>query len=252
NLISASPTPTLRIHKDHPKSQIIGPVDTPNQTRHKSKEMEEQSFIATIYQKTDPALLQFCLFLCFLSQVEPKKYSAFLYGTIDEEVYVMQPPGFQDLTFPARVYKVEKAMYGLHQASRACFAENLKLLCTKNSRERDEVAEAAILSLTLHKTALAAESQENSAKVKEKLDEEEIEKMVEGGKDEESYASEFVDSLINDDVDDFGTKIEPESHKEYPKIVNDDDDQIEKEKNDVKIKKEKKDEEIVMEKDDDD
>nr|GFD08057.1 hypothetical protein [Tanacetum cinerariifolium] len=26
--ISASPTPTLRIHKDHPKSQIIGPVDT--------------------------------------------------------------------------------------------------------------------------------------------------------------------------------------------------------------------------------
>nr|GFC23928.1 ribonuclease H-like domain-containing protein [Tanacetum cinerariifolium] len=35
--ISASPTPTLRIHKDHPKSQIIGPVDTPIQTRHKSK-----------------------------------------------------------------------------------------------------------------------------------------------------------------------------------------------------------------------
>nr|GFC30260.1 ribonuclease H-like domain-containing protein [Tanacetum cinerariifolium] len=71
--ISASPTPTLRIHKDHPKSQIIGPVDTPIQTRHKSKEVEEQSFIATIHQKIDPALLQFCLFLCFLSQVEPKK-----------------------------------------------------------------------------------------------------------------------------------------------------------------------------------
>nr|GFC21381.1 hypothetical protein [Tanacetum cinerariifolium] len=40
--ISASPTPTLRIHKDHPKSQIIGPMDTPIQTRHKSKEVEEQ------------------------------------------------------------------------------------------------------------------------------------------------------------------------------------------------------------------
>nr|GFD31434.1 hypothetical protein [Tanacetum cinerariifolium] len=40
--ISASPTPTLRIHKDDPKSQIIGPVDTPIQTRHKSKEVEEQ------------------------------------------------------------------------------------------------------------------------------------------------------------------------------------------------------------------
>nr|GFC17497.1 hypothetical protein [Tanacetum cinerariifolium] len=36
--ISASPTPTLRIHKDHPKSQIISHVDTPIQTRHKSKE----------------------------------------------------------------------------------------------------------------------------------------------------------------------------------------------------------------------
>nr|GFC84308.1 hypothetical protein [Tanacetum cinerariifolium] len=73
--ISASPTPTLRIHKDHPKSQIIGPVDTPIQTRHKSKMVEEQSFMATIHQKTDPALLQFCLYSCFLSQVEPKRVS---------------------------------------------------------------------------------------------------------------------------------------------------------------------------------
>nr|GEY54039.1 hypothetical protein [Tanacetum cinerariifolium] len=60
--ILVSPTPTFRIHKDHPKSQIIGPVDTPIQTKHKSNEMEEQSFIATIHQKTNPDLLQFCLF----------------------------------------------------------------------------------------------------------------------------------------------------------------------------------------------
>nr|GFD07668.1 hypothetical protein [Tanacetum cinerariifolium] len=65
--ISASPTPTLRIHKDHPKSQIIGSVDTPIQTRHKSKMVEEQSFMAKIHQKTNPALLQFCLYSCFLS-----------------------------------------------------------------------------------------------------------------------------------------------------------------------------------------
>nr|GFC46509.1 hypothetical protein [Tanacetum cinerariifolium] len=75
NNILASPTLTFRIHKDHPKSQIIGPVDTPVQTRTKSNEMEEQSFIATIHQKTNPTLLQFCLFSCFLSQEEPKKIS---------------------------------------------------------------------------------------------------------------------------------------------------------------------------------
>nr|GEX02766.1 reverse transcriptase domain-containing protein [Tanacetum cinerariifolium] len=57
--IPVSPTPTVRIHKDHPKSQIIVPVDTPIQTRHKSKEMEEQSFIASIHHKINPKLLQF-------------------------------------------------------------------------------------------------------------------------------------------------------------------------------------------------
>nr|GFC28195.1 hypothetical protein [Tanacetum cinerariifolium] len=41
--------------------------------------------------------------------------SAFLYGTIDEEVYVIQPLGFQDPTFPAKVYKVEKAMGTIDQ-----------------------------------------------------------------------------------------------------------------------------------------
>ncbi|GKD53088.1 ribonuclease H-like domain-containing protein [Tanacetum coccineum] len=47
--------------------------------------------------------------------------SAFLYGKIKEEVYVCQPPGFEDPDFPDRVYKVEKALYGLHQAPRAWY-----------------------------------------------------------------------------------------------------------------------------------
>ncbi|GJU22527.1 ribonuclease H-like domain-containing protein [Tanacetum coccineum] len=46
--------------------------------------------------------------------------SAFLYGKIDEEVYVSQPPGFVDPKYPKKVYKVVKALYGLHQAPRAC------------------------------------------------------------------------------------------------------------------------------------
>nr|GFC01881.1 hypothetical protein [Tanacetum cinerariifolium] len=73
--ISANPTLTFRIHKDHSTSQIIDPMDTLVQTRNKSKEIEEQSFIASIHHKTNLDLLQFCLFLCFLSQEEPKKIS---------------------------------------------------------------------------------------------------------------------------------------------------------------------------------
>ncbi|GJV99280.1 putative ribonuclease H-like domain-containing protein [Tanacetum coccineum] len=47
--------------------------------------------------------------------------SAFLYGKIKEEVYVCQPLGFEDPKFPDRAYKVEKALYGLHQAPRAWY-----------------------------------------------------------------------------------------------------------------------------------
>ncbi|GJY17941.1 putative ribonuclease H-like domain-containing protein [Tanacetum coccineum] len=45
--------------------------------------------------------------------------NSFLYGKIEKEVYVCQPPRFEDLDFPDRVYKVKKALYGLHQAPRA-------------------------------------------------------------------------------------------------------------------------------------
>ncbi|GJT52269.1 putative ribonuclease H-like domain-containing protein [Tanacetum coccineum] len=48
--------------------------------------------------------------------------SAFLYGRIDEEVYVTQPKGFVDPQHPKKVYKVVKALYGLHQAPKAWYA----------------------------------------------------------------------------------------------------------------------------------
>nr|GFD03155.1 hypothetical protein [Tanacetum cinerariifolium] len=66
--------------------------------------------------------------------------SAFFYCTIDEEVYVIQPFGFQDLKFLARVYKVEKAMYRLHQAPRAWYEEGWhfslsRQVCRRYSQE---------------------------------------------------------------------------------------------------------------------
>nr|GEV37434.1 retrovirus-related Pol polyprotein from transposon TNT 1-94 [Tanacetum cinerariifolium] len=65
--------------------------------------------------------------------------SAFLYENIEEEVYVCQPPRFKDPDFPDKVYKVKKALYGLHQALRACTPmETLKpLLKDEDGQEFD-------------------------------------------------------------------------------------------------------------------
>ncbi|GJU90477.1 putative ribonuclease H-like domain-containing protein [Tanacetum coccineum] len=64
--------------------------------------------------------------------------SAFLYRKIEEEVYVCQLPGFEDLDFPDRVYKVEKALYGLHQAPRAWY-ETLSTYMLDNGFERGKI-----------------------------------------------------------------------------------------------------------------
>nr|GEW42335.1 hypothetical protein [Tanacetum cinerariifolium] len=52
--------------------------------------------------------------------------SAFLYGKIKKEVYVCQPPGFKDPGCRKKVYKVEKALYGMYQAPKAW-----KEMCTE-------------------------------------------------------------------------------------------------------------------------
>nr|GEU37614.1 reverse transcriptase domain-containing protein [Tanacetum cinerariifolium] len=190
-IISVSPIPSTRIHKDHPKEKINGEVNFVVQTRKMAKQneaglitfikkLEEQiikiskiiyllifSFrwnqrIATetkwVYRnKRDQRGIVFRnkarlvaqghrqeeginydevfvpvarietirLFLAYASFMDFTVYqmdvkSAFLYGTIEDEVYVSQPLSFVDLEFPYRVYKVEKALYGLHQALRAC------------------------------------------------------------------------------------------------------------------------------------
>ncbi|GJZ40328.1 putative ribonuclease H-like domain-containing protein [Tanacetum coccineum] len=64
--------------------------------------------------------------------------SAFLYGTIEEEVYVTQPLGFKDPDHPDKVYKVVKALYGLHQAPRAWY-ETLANYLLSNGFNRGKI-----------------------------------------------------------------------------------------------------------------
>nr|GEX30549.1 hypothetical protein [Tanacetum cinerariifolium] len=103
--ISASPTPTFRIHKDHPKSQIIGV--RPIRTRWVLKNKKDERGIV-IRNKAR-----------LVAQGHTQEE-----GIDYEEVFAPDPE------FPARVYKVEKAMYGLHQALRAWYGTLSKYLLT--------------------------------------------------------------------------------------------------------------------------
>ncbi|GJW46773.1 putative ribonuclease H-like domain-containing protein [Tanacetum coccineum] len=78
--IDVTSTPTLRIHKIHPQSQIIGKSTAGVQTRRKLKEStsdQHQALLSFIYKqnRTNHKDQQTCLFACFLSQEEPKKVS---------------------------------------------------------------------------------------------------------------------------------------------------------------------------------
>nr|GEX19659.1 putative ribonuclease H-like domain-containing protein [Tanacetum cinerariifolium] len=84
-----------------------------------------------------------CLFLAYSSFMGFMVYqmdikSVFLYRTIEEEVYVCQPLGFEDLDYPDKVYKVVKALYGLHQAPRAWY-ETLANYLLENSFQRGKI-----------------------------------------------------------------------------------------------------------------
>ncbi|GJV52503.1 putative ribonuclease H-like domain-containing protein [Tanacetum coccineum] len=213
--IDVSSTPILRIHKNHPQSQIIGKSSAGVLTRRKLKEKEPKKVSQALADESwveamQEELLQFklqdvwvlCdlpdgkrvigtkwvfrnkrdergtiiknkarlvaqgyrqeegvdydevfapvarieairLFLAFASfmgftvyQMDVK--SAFLYGNITEEVYVKQPPGFEDPSHPNKVYRVVKALYGLHQAPRAWY-ERLSTFLLKHRYRRGAI-----------------------------------------------------------------------------------------------------------------
>nr|GEZ15919.1 putative ribonuclease H-like domain-containing protein [Tanacetum cinerariifolium] len=160
--ITVSPIPTTRVHKDHFVTQIIGDLSLATQTRSMTRMVKDQGGLTQINNED----FHTCMFVCFLSQKEPKREegidyeevfalvtrieairlflayasfmgfmmyqmdvkSAFLYGSIEEEVYVCKPLGFEDPDYPDNVYKVVKALYGLHQAPRAWYETSANYL----------------------------------------------------------------------------------------------------------------------------
>ncbi|GJV87113.1 putative ribonuclease H-like domain-containing protein [Tanacetum coccineum] len=173
NTIDVSPIPTLRIHQHHPKDQILVDPKSAVQTRGKIQKASSVQQALVFRNKRDERrfvvkykvrlvaqgfsqeegidydevfapvarIEAIRLFLAFASYMRFPVYqmdvkSAFLYGTIREEVYVHQPPGFVDPAHPTKVYKVVIALYGLHQAPRAWY-ETLSTLLLENSFKRE-------------------------------------------------------------------------------------------------------------------
>nr|GEW39793.1 putative ribonuclease H-like domain-containing protein [Tanacetum cinerariifolium] len=85
--------------------------------------------------------------------------SAFLYGTIEEEEYVCQPPGFEDPKNPDKVYKVVEALFELHQAPRAWY-ETLATYLLQNRFQRG----------TIDQTLFIKKQQKDYLLVKQKKD----------------------------------------------------------------------------------
>nr|GEV00264.1 putative ribonuclease H-like domain-containing protein [Tanacetum cinerariifolium] len=159
SIISVSPIPTTRIHKDHPTSQIIGDMSSTTQTKSMVRAVRDQVWISVDlpYEKRAieegidyeevfapvarikaiRLILAYASFMGFLVyQMDVK--SAFLYGTIEEEVYICQLPSFEDPKNPNKVYKVVKALYGLHQAPRAWY-ETLATYLLENEFQRGTI-----------------------------------------------------------------------------------------------------------------
>jgi hypothetical protein len=80
----------------------------------------EETFAPVAHLEAIRILLAFFVAKGFkLYQMDVK--SAFLNGFLEEEVYVKQPPGFESVEFPHKVYMLRKVLYGLKQAPRSWY-----------------------------------------------------------------------------------------------------------------------------------
>nr|GEY95889.1 copia protein [Tanacetum cinerariifolium] len=110
--------------------------------------------------------LAYASFMGFIVyQIDVK--SAFLYGIIEEEVYVCQPLGFVDLHFPNKVYKAEKALYDLDQAPRAWY-ETLSTYLLENRFRRGIIDKTYFIKKDKDDILMKAKMEEEEKIAKEK------------------------------------------------------------------------------------
>nr|GEV41616.1 putative ribonuclease H-like domain-containing protein [Tanacetum cinerariifolium] len=160
--ITISPIPTSRVHKDHhnPRGYIkllkiqvrlkLCRKSSYNLRCRRNKARlvaqghtqedgidYEEVFAPVARIEAIRLFLDYASFMGFMAyQMDVK--STFLYGTNKEEVYVCQPSGFEDPDHPDKVFKVVKALYGLHQAPRAWY-ETLANYLLENSFQRGKI-----------------------------------------------------------------------------------------------------------------
>ncbi|GJZ37111.1 copia protein, partial [Tanacetum coccineum] len=145
--MNVSHIPTIRIHKDHPKDQIIGDINLATQTRRMTKISKEHAMRLVDLPKGKHAIGIKWVYRNKKDErgiVVKNKARLVAQGYTQEEgidydeVYMCQPPGFEDPQFPDKVYKVEKALYGLHQAPRAWY-ETLSTYLLENRFRRGTI-----------------------------------------------------------------------------------------------------------------
>ncbi|GJR78172.1 putative ribonuclease H-like domain-containing protein [Tanacetum coccineum] len=147
-----SPIATTRVHKDHLVEKIIGDLHSPPQIRRMTKNSKEHGLdellqfkLQKVWTLIDLPYGKRAIRTKWVYRNKKDKRdivmdvkSAFLYGKIKVEVYVCQPLGFEDPEFTDRVYKVEKALYGLHQAPKAWY-ETLSTYLLENGFQRGTI-----------------------------------------------------------------------------------------------------------------
>ncbi|GJV67940.1 putative ribonuclease H-like domain-containing protein [Tanacetum coccineum] len=144
--VDVSTNHTLRIHNAHPQSQILGDPNTPVQTRSSLKKITEAHALVIgtkwVYKnkKDERGVVvrnKARLVAQGHRQEEGIDYNGG-FAHVARDVYVSQPPGFVDPDHPKKVYKVVKALYGLHQAPRAWYA-TLSTFLEKHGYQRGTI-----------------------------------------------------------------------------------------------------------------